>query len=270
LAAPSSASLKSLPLENHQSYEYPEKALRGYLSWTDLTKLRALSLRRRLDVEEFQILIDLATNGTLDHLHELSLPSDIVAANRNTEESMLDNNLRRALPHPMSLTVTDGEKNVLAPMLPYQGPYLSKLHLTTFVEHDQFVNIQTQCPNLEDVRIVIDRSLGDRHQVQLYKTLDSWPKLSHLILLLNTTDHFSDDSEDAIRHTLMSSTIDANLAQSTLNVIFSANRGPHSTTLPTFTSLKTSPIERWRDGPYHLAVESCHSKLIQYLAKSWN
>lgn len=190
-------------------------------------------------------------------------------------------NLLRVLPLLTSLTGTDCAENVLALMFRNQDRFLSKLHLTTSLEHDQLVDIQTQCPNLEDIQVGIGRSLGDMHEVQLYRALGSLPKLSHLILLLNMThiglgdssddnnydlddyDHFSvSDQMQVIRNTLTNSAVDANLARGIFNVILNANRAVQSDAILSFTSLRVFTL-RWGK------VYASYPRLGRWLSKSW-
>ncbi|KAL3458261.1 hypothetical protein BJX64DRAFT_266865 [Aspergillus heterothallicus] len=97
--------------------------------------------------------------------------------------------------------------------------------------HSNISEIAELCPNLQELRIPITRTMGDRSECVKYRALGGFSQLRTLVIDLICDPKYSDPYESTpsmagrIKYSLINSAIDKHLVSSIWNIIFNAQSG---------------------------------------------
>lgn len=229
---------------------------------TDFSKLRILKLDH-MEKETLSALAQMVFDGALVRLHTFMLD---VGYTPEYREVVADNVLM-ILPPLADLTIEGViDKAILSAIFYRHGESLTRLQIDCPIADEDIKTLRKACPNVRDLELTINRRQGDEQEVRLYQTLGSIPRLEKLALLLkcevaemhphscvpllNPEPDASAQqlpSQEAIikeqkiqrmRSALISSAVDAKLAESIFHIIIAANRAARPDVVPSFQCLK--------------------------------
>ena len=255
----------------------------GY--WTDyidMSKLRCLELLTTVDTDSLVVLTEMAERNAFPKLDALSIR--LGEEDPDTEGgdalSIWSMRLFSALPPLRELFVRKLMATVTtSAMLKRHGASLRRLQLSNIASLENIQQIRDACPELYHLRIGIQRSRGDKREVEIYKTIGSIPRLRSLSLSLHyvSTLRMEGQSNEEISRLMQSelsnAAQDADLARAIFNIIFTANSQTRPGTIPAFYYMKTDGVGRpmWNgDFAFLRSTTNELAMVASRIARSWS
>ncbi|KAM5465544.1 hypothetical protein MauCBS54593_006319 [Microsporum audouinii] len=159
---------------------------------TEFSKLQELRLQDCSSAEELQTLTQMAREGRFNCLHTLGLVVSVTDGDDDIDEATsiyLQN-----LP-PLENLGLNGDigASTFNALLHRHGNALLKLRFipnrgeadTFFISCHRMQELRQQCPNLKEVELLIPRTRGDSHEVDIYRALGSMARLEQACLVLD-------------------------------------------------------------------------------------
>lgn len=198
---------------------------------THFQKLQRLEIC--LDPESLLLMGQIAQAGFFQLLQDLYLEI------HSPEQDNVDKNLcslLAALRPLMSLSLNPiSHPDVWRAILQLHGRTLKRLFTRSRLSNKQILNMPRFCTSLEQFQFDLQRSGGDRHEVNVYRALGAMPRLERLTLHLVGWLHYPDPSREyddsvtelrtdeekfhSMRLAVINSAVDADLARAIYTVI---------------------------------------------------
>lgn len=257
-------------------------------SRTDFTCLTNLDILCRLPASTLQDLLQMAEYGTFKSLRSLGLPLSTASLGENQDDTAIrveDEAMGGAL-----LAVLDPldcltlyyhiRERPLEAILAHHGRSLRCLRLDT-ADHVSLLHLdkfQQHCPGLRELHVPILRTQGNRHEVELYRSLGRFSRLERLTLWMRilpaneyvtrTLDNFKKEDTEGhtewLQHVFTNAAIDAALARCIFRIISTA-QGPKET----LQYLRVQPRDISRLPSFVSWPDVKTSYLLTWIARSW-
>ncbi|KAM5448708.1 hypothetical protein MaudCBS49596_005214 [Microsporum audouinii] len=159
---------------------------------TEFSKLQELRLQDCSSAEELQTLTQMAREGRFNCLHTLDLVVSVTDGDDDIDEAT--SIYLQSLP-PLENLGLNGDigASTFNTLLHRHGNALFKLRFipnrgeadTFFISCHRMQELRQQCPNLKEVELLIPRTRGDSHEVDIYRALGSMARLEQACLVLD-------------------------------------------------------------------------------------
>ena len=259
--------------------DWPWATTRFISSWaqrTDFSVLRSLDLGGGPDMVDLEQLILLANKGALKSLRSLALSQ---SDEQQTQSSLLPELLTALTPlEDLKIRTRTARVSMEAISGCHHTSSLRTLTIeTSSLDPLQIRALREQCFNLQKLSLPISRIRSREEEIQIYTTLGSFPRLSHLTLKLDSTIPYIDirqvpkpkerKAQQATRYKtiLAARALDAPVSLSIYNLIaFPSSCQTKPVPVPTLLHLKLiNSINALREPNLYV------THLTRYIARHW-
>lgn len=275
--------LQNLVLNGYDSAS--SSKLTDWSSRTDFTQLHSLEISRKIRLESLRTLTQIAEDGGLGSLHRLALvlSSSIDAEQPYMDEaaSLLLQNLRplkdlRLIGLVANSTFTTllhshGEALRKLQFIPDRGYFL---YVEPYViSHHCIQELSKRCPNLQEVELLISRTISDEQEVSIYRTLGTLRWLKYVSLGLDCSqliaypmqigrrEYHDVRAVHRMRQNLAKSAVDISLAYDIFGKIFT------TTNISSVQTLKLQPFGGENFDQYESQTD--FGSIVQWVARRW-